>query len=195
MGWPEVRALAEAGQRVGAHGWTHTLLTHCTAAELHRELVSAREALEDKLGSAITSMSLPGGRYNRKVLSACQAAGYSEIYTSVPRAEIPRAEAPVCEGSVSEILVSDVPGAEIPGIDAPRPPLRLIGRLNLRSGMSLQTIEQLLDPGSAALARLERYYHLKETAKSLLGDTLYAGIWARLNRQKAGAAAAVMTHP
>jgi hypothetical protein len=32
-------------------------------------------------------MSLPGGRYNRRVLAACEEAGYTEIYTSVPRAE------------------------------------------------------------------------------------------------------------
>lgn len=177
MGWTEVRALAEAGQRIGAHGWTHTLLTHCTPSELHRELVSAREALEDKLGSAITSMSLPGGRYNRKVLSACRAAGYTEIYTSVPRAEVPATK----------------PTQTIAPTEAP--PTRLIGRLNVRSGMSLHAIEQLLEPGSAALARIERVHHLKEAAKMLLGDSLYASLWARLNRQKAGAAAAVMTHP
>jgi len=177
MGWAEVRALEQAGQRIGAHGWTHTLLTHCTAAELHRELVSAREALEDKLGSAITSMSLPGGRYNRKVLSACRAAGYTEIYTSVPRAEVPATK----------------PTQTIAPTEAP--PTRLIGRLNVRSGMRLPAIEQLLQPDSPALARIERVHHLKEAAKMLRGDTLYASLWARLNRQKAGAAAAVMTHP
>jgi hypothetical protein len=32
-------------------------------------------------------MSLPGGRYNRRVLSACRQAGYTQIYSSVPRAE------------------------------------------------------------------------------------------------------------
>jgi hypothetical protein len=32
-------------------------------------------------------MSLPGGRYNRRVLTACQQAGYTQIFTSVPKAE------------------------------------------------------------------------------------------------------------
>ncbi len=32
-------------------------------------------------------MSLPGGRYNRRVLAACEEAGYTEVYTSIPRAE------------------------------------------------------------------------------------------------------------
>jgi peptidoglycan/xylan/chitin deacetylase (PgdA/CDA1 family) len=87
MGWQELRALHQAGQLVGAHGWSHALLTHCTARELHSELVDARLTLEDKLGASITTMSLPGGRYNRRILTACQEAGYTQIFTSIPRAE------------------------------------------------------------------------------------------------------------
>jgi peptidoglycan/xylan/chitin deacetylase (PgdA/CDA1 family) len=87
MGWQELRALHQAGQRIGAHGWTHALLTHCNPSELHREIVDARLTLEDKLGTSITTMSLPGGRYNRRILAACQEAGYTRIFTSIPRAE------------------------------------------------------------------------------------------------------------
>jgi Polysaccharide deacetylase len=87
MGWQELRELHQAGQRIGAHGWSHTLLTHCNPSELHRELVDARLTLEDKLGTSITTMSLPGGRYNRRILAACQEAGYTQIFTSIPRAE------------------------------------------------------------------------------------------------------------
>ncbi len=87
MGWQELRALQQAGQRIGAHGWSHALLTHCSASGLHRELVDARLTLEDKLGTSITTMSLPGGRYNRRILTACQEAGYTQVFTSIPRAE------------------------------------------------------------------------------------------------------------
>lgn len=87
MGWNELRLLNEAGQSIGAHGWTHMLLTHCNERDLETELVDARKALEDKLGTAITTMSLPGGRYNRRVLAACEDAGYLQVYTSIPRSE------------------------------------------------------------------------------------------------------------
>ena len=87
MDWPELRALQRSGQLIGAHGWTHTLLTHCGAKDLQKELNGARLVLEDKLGTSITTMSLPGGRYNRRVIAACQESGYTEIYTSIPRAE------------------------------------------------------------------------------------------------------------
>ena len=87
MGWDQVRGLQENGQRIGAHGWTHTLLTHCDDAALRTELDTARLTLEDKLGIPVTSMSLPGGRFDRRVLTACRQAGYTQVYSSVPRAE------------------------------------------------------------------------------------------------------------
>ena len=37
MGWQELRALHQAGQLIGAHGWSHALLTHCSETGLHRE--------------------------------------------------------------------------------------------------------------------------------------------------------------
>jgi len=85
MGWQELRALHQAGQKIGAHGWSHTLLTHCSARRLHSELVDARLTMEDKLGTSITTMSLPGGRYNQRILTACREAGYKQIFTSIPR--------------------------------------------------------------------------------------------------------------
>jgi len=87
MNWEQLRELQRAGHIIGAHGWTHTLLTHCNEKELRHELTDARLTLEDKLGTPITTMSLPGGRYNRHVLAACQEAGYQQIFTSIPKAE------------------------------------------------------------------------------------------------------------
>lgn len=87
MGWQELQELHRAGHRIGAHGWSHTLLTHCDQSQLRMELETARLTLEDKLGASITTMSLPGGRANTQVLAACRAAGYTQVYTSAPRAE------------------------------------------------------------------------------------------------------------
>lgn len=81
-----LRALHEAGQTIGAHGWTHTLLTRCSAAQLWHELRDARSALEDHIGAPVTSMSLPGGRSNATVMQACREAGYTTVWTSVPGA-------------------------------------------------------------------------------------------------------------
>jgi hypothetical protein len=153
MGWRELRSLHESGQLIGAHGWSHTLLTHCAQGDLDKELSGARLMLEDKLGTSITTMSLPGGRYNRRVLAACREAGYTQIYTSVPRAER------VASGF-------------------------MVGRLNVRGDMTLEWIRNVLQPGSRALASLERQYRIKATAKRLLGDRLYGKLWEVLSRKE-----------
>jgi peptidoglycan/xylan/chitin deacetylase (PgdA/CDA1 family) len=153
MGWSELQALHNAGHRIGAHGWTHTLLTHCNEKDLLTELNTARLTLEDKLGTSITTMSLPGGRSSPHVLAACKAAGYTQIYTSIPKSE-------------------------------PDPNAPTIGRLNIRGNMTLQSISNLLQSGNSALPSLERQYRIKSAAKSLLGDRIYARLWALLNRHE-----------
>jgi peptidoglycan/xylan/chitin deacetylase (PgdA/CDA1 family) len=154
MGWNELRALRDAGQRIGAHGWSHALLTHCNAAKLHTELCSVRSLLQDKLGSDVTTMSLPGGRFNRRVLAACQDAGYTQVYTSVPRAEV-------------------------------LPLGATVGRLNVRRGMSLSWLANLFEPDSRVLRRLGFQDRLKTVSKAVLGDGIYASLWALLNRRDA----------
>ena len=154
MGWPELQSLHRAGHVIGAHGWTHTLLTHCSERELQTELRDARLTLEDKLGTAITTMSLPGGRYNGRVLAACERAGYREVYTSIPRAE----SLPL--------------GATV-------------GRLNIRGDMQPEWIAKLFEPGGDLLNSLGKQYGRKEAAKKLLGDKLYAKLWALVNRKEA----------
>jgi peptidoglycan/xylan/chitin deacetylase (PgdA/CDA1 family) len=153
MDWNHLRALSNAGQQIGAHGWTHKLLTHCTDQELLTELNDARFTLEDKLGTSITTMSLPGGRFDSRVLAACRNAGYTEVFSSIPRRE-------------------------------PLPPGSLIGRLNIRGEMTIAWIADLFRPGSSVLAKLERQDRIKSVVKSMLGDTLYAKLWAMLNRQE-----------
>jgi hypothetical protein len=153
MGWRELRSLHESGQQIGAHGWSHALLTHCTPADFDVELRKAKSVLEDKLGTSITTMSLPGGRYNRRVLAACRETGYTQIYTSIPRAD--------------------------------REPLGFtVGRLNIRRDVSLEWIQNVLQPGSRELSNLERQYRIKAAAKTMLGDRLYEKLWALLNRKE-----------
>lgn len=153
MDWNQVRSLHAAGQRIGAHGWSHTLLTHCDDNMLATELQTSRLTLEDKLGAAVATMSLPGGRFDQRVLAACRAAGYAHVFTSIPHAE----------------------SADLPF---------LVGRLNLRSNTTVETLTQLLDSRSGVLNNLERQDKWKSALKKTLGDRLYARLWATLNRQE-----------
>ena len=159
MGWTELRAMVAAGQQIGGHGWSHTLLPHCDQQQLDMELRKTRLTLEEKLGVAVTTMSLPGGRYNRRVLAACREAGYTQVYTSEPRAELISSE-------------------------------EIVGRLNIRGDMSLEWLQKLFGTDSKVLQKLGQQYRWKETAKRMLGDSLYAKIWALANRQEKDASEA-----
>ncbi len=152
LGWDGVRALRAAGHEVGAHGMTHAMLTHCDAAALDRELRGARERLEDGLGERVRTMSLPGGRANRRVMEACRAAGYEQVFTSRPRAAVWTEETAT------------------------------VGRLNLRSDATAEWMERLLDEGTGVLQRVERVHRVKVGAQRVLGDALYRKLWAVVNR-------------
>ena len=87
MNWSQIGELHRAGHTIGAHGWSHRLLTQCSPADLRAELDAPRKLLEDRLGAPIHTLSLPGGRGHRRVLEACHEAGYTQVYTSNPRLE------------------------------------------------------------------------------------------------------------
>ncbi len=155
MGWAELRSLLEAGHSIGVHGWSHKLLTHCSDDELQIELCKSRRTLQDKLGTSVTTMSLPGGRFNRRVLDACAEAGYTQIYTSVPRAEY-------------------------------LPLGATIGRVNIHGSVQPEWLAKLFEADSGMLAKLGRQYQMKARAQRLLGDRLYAKLWAMVNRSEPG---------
>lgn len=154
MDWPQLRELQAAGQKIGAHGLTHKLLTSCSPKELDEELRVARQVLEDGLGQQVKTLSLPGGRSNARVLQACRKAGYSQVFTSEPRAEKMDSEP------------------------------HTVGRVNLVAGTSVLWLESLLHPDSGVLSRIQRADRAKSLAKKVLGDQLYARVWSLANRQE-----------
>ncbi len=154
----DLRALQAAGMHLGAHGWSHKLLTACTDAELDVELRGAKRSLENWLGIDITTMSLPGGRFDARVLRACRAAGYTQIFTSAP------------------------------SVTNTERPQATLGRLNIRAGMPTASLESLLRPATGVLARQQRMDALKTRAKALLGDRMYARLWGLVNHEEANAA-------
>ena len=151
----ELLALHEAGHTIGAHGWSHALLTHCNRKQLELELVGARRSLEDSLGCAIKSMSLPGGRFNKRVLDTCWEAGYAEVFSSIPRA------------------------------DSPTRALRVVvGRLNVQGDVNVAWLKRVLNPRDSLLSELRRKEDLKQVARRILGDGLYQKLWAVMNNHE-----------
>jgi hypothetical protein len=52
--------------------------------------------------------------------------------------------------------------------------------------MQPEWIAKLFQPDGRILRRLGRRYRMKEAAKALMGDRLYAGLWALVSRKEPG---------
>jgi peptidoglycan/xylan/chitin deacetylase (PgdA/CDA1 family) len=78
----DVRRLVEAGMTVGSHGMDHRPWRGLDPADAHRELVEARDVIEDAAGATVDRAALPLGRYDRQVLSRLRREGYASVSTS-----------------------------------------------------------------------------------------------------------------
>jgi peptidoglycan/xylan/chitin deacetylase (PgdA/CDA1 family) len=150
LGWDDLKALQAAGHSVQSHGWSHKFLTFCSEAELTHELRASKQSLEDNLGSTVEEISVPGGRWNRRVLQACAAAGYRRVYISDPWVE-----------------------AEIGGVE-------VIGRFMVRRTTAVAELEKIVAKDAATLRKLRLRSQIREGFVGMLGDSLYHRLWCRL---------------
>ena len=77
-----VRALLDAGMRVGSHGSAHLDWRTLDESRLTREVVDSRRELEALVGGKVDEASCPFGSYDRRVLRRLRAAGYRRVFTS-----------------------------------------------------------------------------------------------------------------
>jgi len=150
LGWDDFRALQAAGHSVQSHGWSHKFLTFCSEAELAHELRASKQSLEDNLGSAVEEISVPGGRWNPRVIHACAAAGYRRVYVSDPWVE-----------------------TEIDGV-------QVIGRFMVRRTTTIPVLEKIVAKDRSALRKLRLRSQLRGGLVGVLGDSLYHWLWCRL---------------
>lgn len=77
----QLREMAAAGVRIGAHGAHHLDLTRLTPDALWAELTEAKARLEDHLGQGVEDLAFPFGRFSARVWRAARRAGYQRLYT------------------------------------------------------------------------------------------------------------------
>jgi peptidoglycan/xylan/chitin deacetylase (PgdA/CDA1 family) len=150
LGWDELRSLQAAGHSIQSHGWSHKFLTFCSKGVLADELRASKQSLEDSLGAAIAEISVPGGRWDRRVIQACAAAGYRRVYVSDPWIET---------------TIGDV---------------EVIGRFMVRRNTTTAELRKVVARDKAALRKLKLRSQLRKGLVGLLGDSLYHRIWCRL---------------
>lgn len=148
--WNDLKALQAAGHSIQSHGWSHKFLTFCSEDELAHELRASKQSLEDTLGSSVEEISVPGGRWDRRVLQACTAAGYRRVYISDPWVK-----------------------TEIGGIE-------VIGRFMVRRTTTTAELEKIVTKDRSALRKLRLRSQLREGLVGVLGDKLYHRLWCRL---------------
>lgn len=85
LDWAEMREMRQAGIEIGSHGQSHRELTGLSDIELDREVTDSKKALEDGLGSEVTSFCYPFGRYDRRVRGAVIRADYHCACSHSPR--------------------------------------------------------------------------------------------------------------
>ncbi len=151
MNWEQLRTLTNTGHSVQSHGWSHKFLIHCSPTELGDELRQSKAELEQRTGVPVFSISLPGGRWNDRVLRAAADAGYQRVYTS----EFWR-KAEVRQG----VLVS--------------------GRFMIRTDISIGQFEGWLSMDVQSLRMMRAKNFLQNAVRRVTGDRLYHELWCWL---------------
>lgn len=106
----DLRALADAGMTVGAHGCTHRFFDDLNDAQAADELREAKSTLEDITGRGVTQMSFPGGRWTARDVALGDALGYRLFHTS--RVGAHRLHAMTAGATVSRIAIRDATSVE-----------------------------------------------------------------------------------
>lgn len=82
LGPDDVRHLADAGMRIGSHGWAHRDWRRIDDRQAVEELWQASALLTELLGQPVSSVAIPFGSYDRHVLRRLRRADVGRVYTS-----------------------------------------------------------------------------------------------------------------
>ena len=97
----DVRELRARGHLVGSHSHTHPdIFREISSAQLNYEWTHSREILADILGEQVAAAAIPGGHGNHLTERAAASAGYSFLFTSVPRKVPWETDGMLCIGRV-----------------------------------------------------------------------------------------------
>lgn len=148
--WEQLKELQAAGHSIQSHGWSHKFLTSCADAELAHELGRSRETLQDKLGATVEEISVPGGRWDQRVIEACARTGYKRVYVSDPW------------------IATEMSGVQV------------IGRFMVRRTTTVAELKKMVQRDRGALWALKMRAQLKRQVVSVVGDGLYHRLWCKL---------------
>jgi peptidoglycan/xylan/chitin deacetylase (PgdA/CDA1 family) len=85
MTWDEIRELDAEGMEIGCHTLTHLILPKLKDdGTLRREIVSAKNMIEVRIGHPVSSLAYPFGQYDERVVAAAREAGFTSARSTWP---------------------------------------------------------------------------------------------------------------
>jgi peptidoglycan/xylan/chitin deacetylase (PgdA/CDA1 family) len=151
----EIRHLRASGHEIGTHSCSHPpRMSACRGDRLLAEWRVSSQRLAEVLGEPVTSGSVPGGYYSRRVADAAAAADLRLLYTSEP--------------TTADWMVSEC---------------RVAGRYTIYRGMSARAVAALVSRYPIGRAAQTAAWQTKKVIKRLAGPAylrLRAGILDRL---------------
>lgn len=82
MSWADLRELVANRMSVQSHTMSHRSLLSLNEDEIVHELKESRKCLEDKLQTAVTSLSFPHGHHDQNTIRLAHDNGYKVLCTS-----------------------------------------------------------------------------------------------------------------
>jgi peptidoglycan/xylan/chitin deacetylase (PgdA/CDA1 family) len=137
--WAELREMVAAGMEIGSHSLTHPFVQALDTAALRREFGESKQMLEQRLGIAVRSASLPRGWAPPALRPVLEECGYRAF----------------CTSRVSFWY----PGSD--PLDIPR--------VAIRRGMLVEDFSAVLNAAPRALWRMQAIEAAKNAVKVCLG--------------------------
>ena len=81
----QIQALHSNGHVIGSHSCSHPArMSRCSQEQLNYEWEESTRVLTRILGTPVTTASVPGGFYSRRVAAAAARSGIRQLFTSEP---------------------------------------------------------------------------------------------------------------
>lgn len=148
----QLKEFVDAGMVVGSHGVSHRFMADLSLEESKRELDHSKERLQSWLDGEVLSISYPGGRYTASTMELARESGYRQIFDST---------------------FDTVSSTDLANNDA-------LARVAIRRSTTASVFKSMISNDKAYYRRVQRAQFIKQTAKRILGNRLYHGLYKSL---------------
>jgi len=84
MSWQQLREINQLGMSIQSHSLDHVYLSDLNYEQQLYQLTESKKRIEGEIGSEVTILAPPGGRYNQNTIDICKKVGYQHLSVSRP---------------------------------------------------------------------------------------------------------------